>query len=173
MSFESLLGDSSRRTIEMAFNTVEVNPKLLQDALNLCKSKYPISMRAARVVQIYAEKYPDKIIPYLPFITDELLITKVDGVKRSFLKILILIPSVISIKNSGLILDKCMDWFFTDKEAIAVRAYCGDIIIKFAKEEPELKNEIFLALENLSFIEHEGLRKRCIKKINENISKKN
>ncbi len=149
MSFDSFIIDSSRISIDIAVNAVESNPILLQHVIDLCKHTYPVSMRAARVVQFYAEKHYHEIIPFLPIISNELINTKVDGVKRSFLKILFLSPSVIEIENSALVLDKCFDWLQSDKEAIAVRAYCIDLLIKFANEEPELKNEIRLTIENI------------------------
>lgn len=163
MSFKSLLYDSSRAVIDIGVVTIEGKPELFADAFNLCKEKYPVSMRAARVVQLYIEKYPVKILPILPEVLDELLITKVDGVKRSFLKILFLSTSIINLEKSGLLLDKCLFWLMSDKEPIAVRAYCIDILVKFALEEPELKHEIRLAIENLPFDEYPSLKSRCRK----------
>jgi hypothetical protein len=160
MSFETFIIDSSRISIDIAVNAVESNPILLQHAIDLCKHKYPVSMRAARVVQLYTERHYNEIIPYLSFISNELLNTKVDGVKRSFLKILFITPSILAIENSALLLDKCIDWLQSDKEPIAVRAYCIDLLIKFANEEPELKNEIRLTLENIPLEEYPSLKLR-------------
>lgn len=170
MSFKSVLYDSSRAMVDIGVATIEGKPELFAEAFNLCKEKYPISMRAARVVQFYLEKHPPKIIDYSGLILDELLLTKVDGVKRSFLKILYLTPDIINLEKSGLLLDKCLFWLMSDKEPIAVRAYCIDILVKFALEEPELKHEIRLAIENLPFDEYPSLKSRCRKALKALIS---
>ena len=167
ISLDSLLYDSSRFCIDVAFSVIEAHPEQLEDMLNLCCKPYPISMRAARVMQLYSEKYPDAIIPIIHRIINELLITSVDGVKRSFLKILTFIPQLTTVEYSTLVLDKSLDWLFSDKETIAVRAYCVDVLIKFAKEEPELKNEIMLAFENLPTENDPSLKFRCLNGLKE------
>ena len=149
--------------VDMGVSTLEAKPELFQEVFDLCKEKYPISMRAARVVQFYIEKNPEKILPFLPQLLDELLTTNVDGVRRSFLKILYLTPCIINLEKSGLLLDKCLQWLMTEKEPIAVRVYCIDMLVKFAMEEAELKHEIRLAIENLPFDEYPSLKSKCRK----------
>ncbi|MFZ4740103.1 MAG: hypothetical protein ACOYLE_02945 [Bacteroidales bacterium] len=163
MSLESLLYDSSRMVIEIAANSIEEHPEQLNAMFELCFKPYPISMRAARVVQLYCVKHPDTILPFLKILTDELLKTKVDGVKRSFLKIMIEVVDVKNIHNAGLVLNKCLDWLLSDKETIAVRAYSIDLLIKFAKEEPDLKNELILVFESIPLEEYPSLKVRCKK----------
>ena len=163
MSLESLLYDSRRVVIEIAVKAIEEHPEQLKEMLKLCYKSYPISMRAARVIQLYCEKYPNSILPFISILTDELLKTKVDGVKRSFLKILIEMVDVKDIYNAGLVLNKCLDWLLSDKETIAVRAYSIDLLIKFAKKEPGLKNELILIFENLPLEEYSSLKVRCRK----------
>ncbi len=163
MLIDLILVDSSKRCIDEAVNKIIVNSELFPKALELCKAEYPISMRAARVVQLFAEKFPDAITPYLSDIVDELLITKVDGVKRSYLKILTFVPSIIALEKSALILNKCIEWLISDKETIAVRAYCIDVLLKFVKQEPVLYHEIKLIFEGLITDEFPSLKVRCIK----------
>jgi len=149
MLLESLLYDSSRAAIIDAVKVIEGKPELFEKMLELCTQPYPVAMRAARVVQIYCIKYPDTILPHLKILTDELLTTKVDGVKRSFLKIMIEAIDIKYIYNAGLVFNKCLDWLFSEKETIAVRAYSLDLVVKFVKKEPDLKNEMMLVLENV------------------------
>ena len=158
---ESLLFDSSRMMVDLAVKVMEGHPDQLQAMIANCSKPYPISMRAARVLQVYFEKHPNAISAFLPMLSNELLISNVDGVKRSFLKILSLIPLITNLENAPLILDKCLEWLFSDKEAIAVRAYSIDLLIKFALEEPGLLNEIRLAFEILPTEEYPSLMVRC------------
>ncbi len=163
MSLDSLLYDSRRVVADIAVIAIEEHPEQLEVMIDLCKRPYPISMRAARVVQLYCEKHPSEIIPFLAIITNELLKTKIDGVKRGFLKTLSIVPKIIEIENSALLLDKSLEWLYSDTETLAVRVYCIDILIKYAMEEPELKNEIRLALENLPLGDYPSLSFRCRK----------
>jgi hypothetical protein len=160
MTIASLLYDSSRAAIEMTMKTIEKNPELLDEAFKLCYENYPLSMRAARVMQLYNEKHAEALIPFIPDIVDELLKTNVDGVKRSFLKILILTPNICNVHKSAMLFDKCIDWLLYEKESIAVKAYSIDLLEKFAKEEPDLKNELNLVFGNLPKEESVGLCKR-------------
>jgi hypothetical protein len=161
ISLESLLYDSSRRVIEIAVKVIEEHPEQLKAMFELCCKPYPISMRAARVMQLYFEKHQEIIPSFLNIISNELLITKVDGVKRSFLKILSFLNGITTIENATLILDKCLECLRTDKESIAVRAYSIDLLIKFAIEEPELRNEILLAFEIIPMDDYPSLKYRC------------
>jgi len=117
-------------------------------------------MRAARVIQFYYEKHPEALTSYIPAIVDELLKTKVDGVKRSFLKILILTPDICSLDKSALLFDKCIEWLFYEKETIAVKAYSIDLLVKVSMEEPDLRNELILCFEDFPETESVGLGKR-------------
>jgi len=163
ISLEALLYDSSRRVVDFAANLMEEHPEQLKGMFELCKKQYPVSMRAARVLQIYFEKNRPKITVFLNNISTELMKTKVDGVKRSFLKILSFIPCITTLENSALILDKCLEFLLSDKETIAVRAYSIDLLIKFANEEPDLKNEIRLVFENIPIDDYPSLKYRCKK----------
>jgi hypothetical protein len=160
MAITSVLFDGSKAAVEITMKTIEKQPELLEEVFNLCYEKYPVSMRAARVIQFYYEQHPDELIDYLPAIVDELLTTKVDGVKRSFLKILILTKNICELDKSALLFDKCIEWLLYEKESIAVKAYSIDLLEKFVKEEPELKNELIICFDNFPEMESIGLRKR-------------
>lgn len=164
---KQILHDSSVACINNAAAHLEQRPDALPQMLSLCQTEpYPISMRAARVIQFYAFKYPERILPHAAFLTETLLQTSVDGVKRSFLKIMIDVLSIEQIEKQGFVFNQCLNWLFSDKESIAVRAYCMDMLEKFASYAPELKSEVLMVLDNVTFDDSVGLSKRrlqCIK----------
>ena len=169
MSFEKLLYDSRRVVAEIAADTLEKHPELIEEVINLCKREYPLSMRAARAIQFYAERNNENLVPYRGKISEILLNTNIDGVKRGFLKVLILYPNISSMDNSAKIFDKCTEWALSLKETISVKAYCIEMLVKFIKEEPDLKGEVKIILDNLNCAENPALKFICrkyLKKIN-------
>jgi len=165
---DSILYDSSRRAVDNGVRFLEDNPEHFKTMFDLCAEQYPLSMRAARVIQLFCIKYPEFIKLYLPLFSDELLKNEIDGVKRSLLKILIEKVDIKHIYNAGLIFNQCLDWLFSEKETIAVRAYSLDLAVKFVVEEPDLKSELMFVLENLPTDDYPSLevrRRRCIQKL--------
>ena len=145
----------------MAVDVLEQKPELFEQMLKLCmESKYPMAMRAARVIQFYCDKYPEKILQHIDYVLPLFINTKVDGVKRSILKIFIDRIAVNLIPELGLVLSKCYDWLLSDKEAIAVRVYSLELINKIALSEPELFQELKIVAEQLDLDAYPSLRYR-------------
>ena len=158
---ENLLYDSSRRCILIAVDVLEQKPELFADMLSLClEGKYPMAMRAARAIQFYCEAHPETLYPYLDYVLPKFLNTKVDGVKRSFLKLLRDNLDLNKIPDLGLVLSKCYDWLLSDKEAIAVRVYSFDVIYKIALMEPDLFQELIIVVDQLDLDTYPSLRCR-------------
>jgi len=161
MLLRETLCDSSRAAIDAAVALAEKQPALFEEALLFaCHEPYPMAMRAARVIQLYGIRYPRSLEPFLEKIVDALLHNKVDGVKRSFLKVLIEVVAIDKIPDAGLIYSRCLDWVFSAKESIAVRAYSMDLLYKFTLFEKELSHEFILVLENVPLDQSPGLDKR-------------
>ncbi len=161
MEMKALLKDSSRAVVEAAVALAEKQPALFEEALLLaCHEPYPLSMRAARVVQFYAQRNPHALSPCLTTLVNALMHSQVDGVKRSFLKVLIEVVDVDKIPDAGLVYNRCLDWVFSEKESIAVRAYSMDLLYKFTLFEKELSHECILVLENAPLEESPGLECR-------------
>lgn len=169
MKIKALLHDSSRAAVDAAVEAAELQPALFDEALSIaCHEPYPLSMRAARVIQVYALKHPQTIAPCIPLLINALMRSQVDGVKRSFLKVLIEVVDIENIPDAGLIYNRCLDWVFSEKETIAVRAYSMDMLYKFSQFDNELSHEFMLVLENIPPDQSPGLecrRKDFIQKL--------
>lgn len=157
-NFSTLLFDSRRIVIEDAYYFLNLNPEKLTEVLNLCKEPSPVSMRAARVVQLYFEHHIDEIPKHINFIFEELINTRISGVKRGFLKVILSTPKITEYHNSLKIFDICQKWILSSNETIAVRAYSLDVIFKFAFELPELKNELELIFDSILFQDNNSLK---------------
>jgi len=143
INFVKGLYDSYRSTADSAVIAVGADEERFAEVFRISiEESYPLSMRAARVVHLCAENYPFLIEPYVDLIIEEISKTKVDGVKRSFLKILNEIISVNVLRQKPELIDLCFNLASDLRESIAVRAYCMDLILKLSKSEPDLLNEL-------------------------------
>ncbi len=161
----SLNIDSSRTVADMVTLAVDDDPTKFEEIFQITISQpYPISMRAARVFYQVCEFNFEIVKPYLGKMIEELSITKIDGVKRAFLKIYTIHPIKFdSLKNSGKLISLCFDWLMNPKESIAVRAYAMDVIEIAVKQEPELAPEFIAVVESILDDDSIGLRKRAQK----------
>jgi hypothetical protein len=110
---------------------------------------YPISMRAARVMTICTFKNPDLIKPHVASIIKILPQFKVDGVKRSLLKIFAELPLHFDDDSLGILTDVCFKSINDQKEAIAVRAFSIGILLNISQKYPEIKPELKSILESI------------------------
>lgn len=96
--------------------------------------------RAAWMVDKIHEKHPDLIIPYLPALTDFILITDNAGKKRHLLKLISL--HELSEEKMGVLLDFCIEILTSSTEPIAVRAHAMQVLYEIAVKEPDLAPEL-------------------------------
>lgn len=134
---------SNRAVADMAVDAIVNNRELFRDALDLCLlDEYPASMRAARVVQLYCEKDPEAIYPCLDEITPKILSSKIDGVKRNFLKIYGEFIDIRRLSEPGPLLNACFTWLLDSREKPAVRIHAAGVIYRIADGDPDLLNEL-------------------------------
>ena len=147
--FLSLLELGSARAVaDMAANAIGNDQHLFKAMLDICFNQpYPLSMRAARVIQIYCEKHPEALLPYLDEVIGKTIASDTDGVKRNFLKIFAESIDVHQINEPGLLLNACFDWLNDARETPAVRVYCMEIIYLYSLNEPDLRGELKASLE--------------------------
>jgi hypothetical protein len=162
--YELKLVDSSRRLADMLAEDIGDDREKFSEIMTLAmRDEYPLSMRAARVAALCIEKQriPDQ--DYLPQIIENISRLKVEGVRRSFLKILAEQPVKMDEDTLGKLTDQAFNWLCDTKEAIAVRYYCIDIILKVVSVYPEIGKELAECLKNLFDEESAGLKSKSRK----------
>lgn len=163
-SIEDQLVDSSRLIIDIVVSTIGNNQQLFNEAVQaMLTDKYPLSMRAARVVQFASIKYPKLLDSHIDALISALHKSKIDGVKRSILKIFIEAPVSVSDDQLGQLTDRCFLFVDDKKESIAVRAFSIDILLKVIKKYPELKPELKAVMESVIPEGSVGLKHKCRK----------
>lgn len=162
--FEAGLYDSGRKTADMAVMAVGNNAAHFALLVEMSFSKpYPLCMRAARVVQLCCEKNISFILPYLDEVIIKISTSRVEGVKRNYLKIIDEFVDFGLVKDNALLLQTCFDWLVNPSETLGIRYYCIGIIEKFCRYEPELLGEFLNSLEFCLDESSAGFRNRAIK----------
>jgi len=170
--FISILAMGSERVVaDLAVKVMEEHPGSLPDMLELCwQEKYPLSMRAARAAQLYMEKYHDAIYPYLDEIIEKILQTKIDGVRRNFLKVIADVVDIDRITEPGILLNVCFEWLTNGNMKPATKIHAMTVIFKIGKNEPDILRELAATIE-IIMDESEISMKTCGRKMLARISR--
>ena len=141
LSIKEQLVDSSRIVIELVAAGIGNDTGLLSETMDIAfREKPPVSSRAARVVQLCAGRNPELLLPYLDIIIFNM--PEQEGTRRSFLKILADIPYNFTEEQKGVLANCCFDWFQSNNQPVAIKAYCMQLLAKIAESEPDLKPEL-------------------------------
>lgn len=146
---EILQTDSSRKMVDTASDCVGTDIDLFNEVFMVAVSgKYPLNMRAARVVEQCVFKYKPFAQNRLQEIVEQSVTNKNDGVKRSFLKIIeLFLPNNISDDLLGLVIHNCFEKL-NGMESVAVKYYSIACLMKILKREPDLAFEFIESLES-------------------------
>jgi hypothetical protein len=145
---ELLETDSSRAIADIIIGEVGDNPEYFKILFEYCLTKpYPVSMRSARALQFCVENHKNLINPFLDKIVNFTINTKVEGVRRSFLKVISELPDIINLNDSGFLINQCFEWIVSQNENPAIKVYSIDVIYNACKAEPLLRNELISVLD--------------------------
>jgi len=163
-NYKSKLVDSSRMIADILVADIAGDQDRFDEMFEISlQNSYPLSMRAARIVEICVSKHRKFILPHLNKLPDYIKASDVDGVKRSFLKILSETPLLQEEDYLGRLTDLTFSYVENNNEAIAIRAFSIDILLKISKTFPDLKSELIPLLENMAEGSSRGLESKCKK----------
>jgi len=104
-----------------------------------------IAEKAASVLSHCADRHSFLLHPYVPKLIINLEKTKLAAVKRNTLRVLQYI--VIPEGWQGKLTDCCFKFLVTD-EPVAVKVFAMSVLANLAKQEPDLKNELKICIED-------------------------
>lgn len=108
---------------------------------------YRVTQRAAWPLSICAERHPDLILPHLKKLLDFLSKPGIhDSVKRNTIRLLQFIE--IPKRNYGQVVELCFGYLQSKKEPIAVKVFSMTVLSKIIKDEPDLRNELKMIIED-------------------------
>jgi hypothetical protein len=168
--FKSILDMGSERVVaDLVVNVLESDPGFFRSLLDLCfLEQYPLSMRAARAAQLYCEKHPEEIYPFIDKVVDKTIQSNIKGVRHNFLKIFAEFIDIEKITDPGPLLNTCFEWLLDARLTPAVRVYSIGVIYKLGLKEPELLHELEATIELLMVEAEPSLRsygRRMLKRI--------
>ncbi len=159
---EILREHSKRQSVRIA-KWVGNNKGRFRELLNLfLKGEYRTTQRAAWIVKHCADEHPDLVYPYLNEMVDRMLEPGAhDAVPRNVLRILqdVEIPRRIA----GKIATVSFEMLASAKEPIAVKVFSMTVLANIAQQEPDLKREIVLLIEQQMPTGSAGFRSRARK----------
>lgn len=156
--------DSSRMVADILTADICADQEKFNEMFSIAlKDVYPLSMRAARVVELCVFKHIELIKSHVDELLHYIEISKIDGVRRSFLKILAELPLKLDETSQGRLVDIAFSNIENQKEAIAIRSFSIDILMKFIGSYPELTNELTYLLEQMVKDPSTGLRSKSKK----------
>jgi hypothetical protein len=139
---------SERAVADLAVKAIENEPGSFREVLDLCFiGKYPMSMRAARVVQLYCEKHPETIYPFLDEAVEKTIHSQISGVRRNFLKIFDEFIDLEKIGDPGPLLNTCFEWLLDARQTPAVKIHAMGVIYKLGLKEPAIHRELAASIE--------------------------
>ena len=173
MDLEDLFFDSSRRTVDIAVNTIGDNPEIFKKILDFAlEDKERFAMRAARAIQMSVTKYPKIVRPYLKDIIGQMDKFKTGGLKRSFAKMISELDWDFDEDTLGILAETCFKWINDSNEEIAIKIYSQDILYRISEIYPELKHELITVLEHNyphSSVAIKSRSRKMIKKLHKEI----
>ena len=126
------------------------------------KGEYRVTQRAAWIVKHCADEHAELVVLYFNRMIDRMLEPGVHvAVKRNVIRILqdVEIPR----RLAGKIATVCFELFGAAKEPIAVKVFSMTVLANIARQEPELKNEIRILIEQQMPTGSAGFRSRGMK----------
>jgi len=166
-NYEAKLVDSSRLLADILSDDIGNDPERFNEMMQIAFcDEYPLSMRAARIIALSSDNYPELINPYIPQIIECLKELNTDGVLRGFLKILAELPLEFDDEQMGVLTDMAFTWLANPGEPIAIRYYSIEILQIISRKYPEIGIELSIILQEMVNDESSGLKAKSRKVLN-------
>ena len=147
-NFQNILNsDSLRATADIATEAIADNPEYFKEVLDISLDAKPsVNWRAARVVALSAEKYPELFVSYVNEIALLFSEFKNDGLKRTYAWLLSKYADYFNEDSRSELIEVCFNYMLSD-EKIAVKYNFMKLLFEMCKRIPEFKGELSAAIE--------------------------
>lgn len=145
---KAILKDHSRAQATKIADYVGNNEALFKELVDIyLAGPYRITQRAVWPLSICIEHYPSLINPHLRRTLDFLDTPGIhNAVKRNTIRLLQFVK--IPRGYYGRVIEKCFHYLLDKKEAVAVKVFSMTVLSQIARNEPDLKRELKLIIED-------------------------
>lgn len=144
---EHILKEHSKHNTVRIARWIGGDKKRFKQLMDLfLKGEYRVTQRSAWIVSHCADEHPALILPYLNKMIDRMMNPDVHvAVKRNVVRLLqnIEVPPGLVGKVATI----CFELLASQKEPVAVKCFSMTVLANIAKQEPDLRNEIRLMIE--------------------------
>ena len=150
---DQLKAEISRKNTDYIAQYVGNNPELFNQLIDiLFNGSSPLPHRASWVVTTISDRYPELVRPYLKKMVSHIEKFDHSGIRRNLLRYIAEenIPKALQ----GKLYDVCYGWLHSRSEPPAVKVHCMQILFNISEQEPDLRKELKLIIEELT--EHES-----------------
>jgi len=146
MNFEALLSTFPRKeTAILIAKEIASEPKQMQKLWDFAIGTHEKSWRASWLMDKVYDEAPQLVRPYIPLMIELIPDLECQSKQRQFLKLISIEPLPKPI--SGHFINRCFDLLISNSTPVAVRVYAMQILFNFSQQEPDIKNELALVIE--------------------------
>lgn len=141
------MAELSRRNIDLLTHFAETHPPAVDILVDLVLSHQPkLAERSSWVLEKLSERNPGLLDASLTRLIENLKHIPSSSTRRTLSKVLSL--HTLPEAYEGPVLDFCLNMLEAPKEPVAVKANCMSLVFQLLPKYPELKNELFLLIED-------------------------
>ena len=157
---EQLMAINGRYNIDLIIHYVGCDEELFAQLVNLAHSgELPLAPRAAWAMTSCCDNYPFLILPHLKTIVNNFSKHVHPGITRSVFRSLCMVD--IPEKYAGKLYMLCQNYFENKEVPVAIRVFALQIMFNITEQEPDLKPELALLIENIiTFDSNAGISNR-------------
>lgn len=144
---ERLTQEHSRANTDAIAKAIGSDPTEFKKIIEIIyTAKAPLPQRASWLLMVISRSHPELITPYVTQFINSISGFTIDGIKRNMLSALC--TQEIPKRAQGKLVSTCFDFILSPSETVAVKVLSLDILSRFIKDYPELKNELRAAIED-------------------------
>jgi len=146
MDFNAILSTfPGKEAAVLIAKEIAKKPKYMQELWEYAMRSEKNTWRATWLMDKVYDEAPELIRPYIPHMIELIPNLECQSKQRQLLKLISNEPLPKTI--SGDFINRCFDLLIANATPVAVRVYAMQILFNFSQQEPDIKNELSLIIE--------------------------
>lgn len=146
MDFEAILSTfPGKEAAELIAKEIALEPRHMPKLWEFATNDHERAWRATWLMDKVYNEAPELIRPYIPKMIELIPSLKCESKQRQLLKLISCEPLPKNL--SGEFINCCFDYLISSSTAVAVKVHAMQILFNFSQQEPDIKNELALVIE--------------------------